>query len=131
MESGNIRNAALNWFQKQYPEEKTGIITSKFYTPKESWSNSRVWFFQIKSEILDPKNIRFLHLLCENHLQGDPYIYLKVPVSFILMNLKAFEFDPKQKVYRIYLSAEAIDMFKEVRKGTKLDFSKYVQNLTL
>ena len=118
METGNIRNTALAWFRTKYPNDNEGIFSSKFYTPEESWSNSRVWFFQVPSDILDPKRIRFIHLLCENHLKGEPFIYLKVPVSFILINQKAFEFDQKQKVLRIYLSAEAVDMFKEVRKDS-------------
>jgi hypothetical protein len=128
MKIGNIRTAALSWFRSQYPTENEGVFTSKFYSPQESWSNSRVWFFQIPLDILDPKKIRFIHLICENHLKGEPFLYLKVPVSFILLNEKAFEVDQKQKVMRIYLSAEAVDMFKEVRKGSKMDFTKYVQN---
>ena len=86
METGNIRTAALAWFREHYPSENEGIFSSKFYTPDESWSNSRVWFFQIPSEILVPKITRFIHLLCENHLKGEPFLYLKVPVSFILIN---------------------------------------------
>ena len=126
----NIRTAALTWFRSKYPSENEGIFSSKFYSPEESWSNSRVWFFQIPSDILDPKRIRFIHLLCENHLKGETFIYLKVPISFILLNEKSFEVDQKQKVIRIYLSAEAVDVFREVRKGSKLDFTKYVQNLS-
>ena len=94
METGNIRNAALSWFQSYHPNEREGVFSSKFYTPEESWSNSRVWFFQIPSDILDPKRIRFIHLLCQNHLKGAPFLYLKVPVSFILLNEKAFEMHP-------------------------------------
>ena len=129
METGNIRSSALNWFRSYTAGESENVFTSKFYTPTESWSNSRVWFFQIPSNTLDPKKNRFIHLLCENHLKGEPFLYLKVPVSFMLMNEKDFEVDHKQKVIRIYLSAEAVDMFREVRKGSKLDFTKYVQNL--
>lgn len=129
LETRNIRIAALTWFKSHYvTTEGEVIFSSKFYTPEESWSNSRVWFFQIPTDNLDPKKYRFIQLLCENHLEGETFVHLKVPVSFILMNEKSFEFDRKQKVMRIYLSAEAVDMFKEVRKGSKLDFSKYVQN---
>ena len=129
MEPGNIRSAALSWFKDNYEPVQEPILTSRFYTPQQSWSNSRVWFFQIPLDNLDPKKNRFLHLLCENHLAGPKFIYLKVPVSFLILNEKSLEVDAKQKMMRIYLSAEATDMFKEVRKGSKLDFGKYVQNL--
>jgi hypothetical protein len=95
METGNIRTTALTWFRSRFPSENEEIFSSKFYTPQESWSKSSVWFFQIPLNILNPKEIRFIHLLCENHLKGESFLYLKVPVSFILLNLKAFEIDKK------------------------------------
>jgi hypothetical protein len=128
METGNIRTVAINWLKSHYPEVSEVVFTSKFYTKEESWSKTRVWFFQIPLNIIDPKKTRFFHLLCENHLKGDAFIYLKVPVSFILLNEKSFEINEKEKIIRIYLSAEAVDMFKEVRKGSKIDFKKYIQN---
>jgi hypothetical protein len=128
MAKDNIRERALEWFHALYPEVEEGILTSKCYLKKESWSKSRVWFFGVPFQLLNPKQHRFLHFICENHLGGDEFIYLKVPVSFLLINEKSFESDQKKKVLRVYISAEAADMFKEVRKGSGLDLSKYVQN---
>lgn len=127
MGKSNIRQEALNWFKSKHPGIDDAILTSKFYTPQESWSNSRVWFFQLPLHIVNPKTFKHLHLICENHLKGEPYLYLKVPTLFILKNEKVFEVDQKQKVIRLYLSAEAADMFREVRKGSNLDFSSFVQ----
>ena len=123
----NIRSDALKWVKSKYPEIEGDIFTSKFYTPDESWSNTRVWFFQIPLEVVEPSKVKHIHLICQNHLSGEAYIYLKVSTLFILKNKDLFEIDNKNKIIRIYLSAEAVDMFKEVRKGSKLDFSKYVQ----
>ena len=50
-----------------------------------------------------------------------------VPTFFLLVNDSAFEISKKDKVMRIYLSAEAANMFKEVRKGSNIDFAKYIQ----
>lgn len=127
MPKENVRSAALSWFVTNYPSVRENVFTSKFYTPQESWSNSRVWFFQIPMEVVEPNKVKHIHLICENHLAGEPFIYLKVPTLFLLMNEKSFEVDQKEKVMRIYLSAEAADMFKEVRKVSKLDFKKYIQ----
>lgn len=124
----NIRNKALTWFKSRYPLIDEAIFTSKFYTPQESWSNSRVWFFQIPQDIINPNKFKYLHLICENHLKGEPYLYLKVPTLFILRNEKQFEVDMKEKIIRLYFSAEAVDMFKEVRKGSNIDFSSFLQN---
>jgi hypothetical protein len=127
MGNGNIRGAALTWFDSTHPSIKEPILASKFYTRDESWSKTKVWFFQVPLEYVEPNKIKYLHFLCENHLQGDDFIYLKIPTLFLLKNEKSFELDRKEKVMRIYLSAEAADMFKEVRKGSKIDFGKYVQ----
>ncbi len=127
MSKTNIRNKALQWFKSKYPDIEQDLITSKFYTPIESWSNTRVWFFQIPLTKVEPNKIKYIHLISENHLSGEPFIYLKVPTLFLLKNKHLFEVDNKQKNILIYLSAEAVDMFKEVRKGSKLDFSKYLQ----
>lgn len=127
MAKSNIRSSALTWFNSKHPSIEDAVFTSKFFTPQESWSNSRVWFFQIPLKVIDPKTIKHIHLVCENHLNGEPYLYLRVPTLFLLKNEKAFEIDQKDKVLRLYLSAEAVDMFKEVRKGSKLDFGSFIQ----
>jgi hypothetical protein len=125
MENKNIRKEALNWFNTKYQIESEEIYTSKFYTPQESWSNSRVWFFQIPLEVINSQPPRKIHLLCENHLKGEAFIYLKVSSLFFLKNLSSFDIDQKEKVVRIYLSAEAVNMFTEVRGKDKVDFKTF------
>jgi hypothetical protein len=49
-----------------------------------------------------------------------------VPSLFFLKNLKAFDIDQKEKVLRIYLSAEAVNMFMEVRGKGKIDFKQFL-----
>ena len=128
METKNIRKEALGWFRSKYSVGSDEIYASKFYTPQESWSNSRVWFFQIPSDVVNSNPIRKLHLLCENHLTGEPFIYLRVNSLFFLKNLGGFDVDQKEKVVRIYLSAESVDMFKEVRGKGKVDFNPFRVN---
>jgi len=125
MENKNIRKAALDWFGKTYKDATGEIFTSKFYTSQESWSKTRVWFFQIPLDVVYSQPVKNIHLLCENHLSGDAFIYLKVPSLFFLKNLKSFDVSDKEKVVRIYLSAEAADMFTEVRGKDKVDFNKF------
>ena len=122
----NIRRAALSWFRSKHPIVEGEIYASKFYTPQESWSNSRVWFFQIPLDVVNSNPVKKLHLLCENHLEGDSFIYLNVSSLFFLKNLSHFDVDQKEKVVRIYLSAESVDMFKEVRGKGKVDFKSFV-----
>jgi hypothetical protein len=127
MPKSNIRQPALAWFSDKYPSGTEPVIASKFFTPKESWSKSRVWFFQIPLDVIEPNKIKYIHMVCQNHLSGEPFIYFKVPTLFLLQNEKSFEIDRKKKVLRLYLSAEAVDMYKEVRKGSKLDFKRFLQ----
>lgn len=127
MGKANIRQPALAWFFDKNPSVSDPVIASKFYTPKESWSNSRVWFFQVPLDLIEPNKIKHIHLVCQNQLSGEPFLYFKVPTLFLLRNEKSFEIDRKAKVLRLYLSAEAVDMYKEVRKGSKLDFKIFLQ----
>ena len=124
----NIRKEALAWFKRNHSVESNEIYASKFYTPQESWSNSRVWFFQIPLDVINSNPIKKLHLLCENQLAGEQFIYLKVSSIFLLKNLNHFDVDQKEKVVRIYLSAESVDMFKEVRGKGKVDFNPFRVN---
>jgi hypothetical protein len=126
MESKTIRAAALQWFNSKFQIESHEVYTSKFYSPEESWSNSRVWFFQIPLEIVYSQVSKKIHLICENHLKGEPFIYLKVSSFFFLKNLKSFDLDEKNKMIRIYLSAEAVNTFTEVRGKDKVDFKAFV-----
>jgi hypothetical protein len=125
MENKTIRQDALSWFSSKFQIENGEIYTSKFYTPQESWSNSRVWFFQIPLEVIYSQVSKRIHLVCENHLKGEPFIYLKVSSIFFLKNLNSFDVSQKEKMARIYLSAEAVNMFMEVRGKGKVDFKTF------
>jgi hypothetical protein len=125
MENKNLRTEAVDWFKSKYQIDSDEIYTSKFYTAQESWSNSRVWFFQIPLEVINSNPIKKIHLVCENHLEGEPFIYFKVSSLFFLKNLDSFDVDKKEKVVRIYLSAEAVNMFMEVRGKGKIDFKGF------
>jgi hypothetical protein len=58
-------------------------------------------------------------------LSGEPFIYLRVSSLFFLKNLNSFDVDQKEKVARIYLSAESVNMFTEVRGKGKVDFKAF------
>ena len=126
MDNKNIRKEALDWFNSKFDVENGEIFTSKFYTPQESWSDSRVWFFQIPLEIVNSNPVKKIHLICKNHLNGEPFIYLKLNSLFFLKNLNSFDADQKENVVRIYLSAEAVNMFMEVRGKGKVDFKAFL-----
>lgn len=126
MAKSNIRKKALEWFTSKYPAEKGEIYASKFFPAAESWSKTRVWFFQLPLEIINANPPTKINLICENHLAGETFIYLKLSSLFFLKNINSFEVSEKEKVVRIYLSAEAVDMFTEVRGKGKVDFKTFV-----
>ena len=84
MENKTIRKDALDWFKPKYHIESDEIYTSKFYTPQESWSKSRVWFFQIPLKTVNSNPAKKIHLICENHLSGKPFIDLRITSLFLL-----------------------------------------------
>ena len=124
MAKQNIRKPALEWFNSKYQVDGE-IFSSKFYTEQESWSNSKVWFFQLPMGVVNSNPPVKIHLICENHLEGDSFIYFKVSSFFFLKNLKSFDVDEKENVIRMYLSAEAVDMFTEIRGKGKVDFKAF------
>ena len=125
MKKTTIRKGAIEWFRSKFQVENPEVYTSKFYTPQESWSNTRVWFFQIPLESIYSPTSKSIYLVCENHLSGESFICLKLSSFFFLKNLKLFDVDEKEKVVRIYLSAEAVNMFTEVRGKGKVDFNSF------
>ncbi|MBS1622306.1 MAG: hypothetical protein JSS80_11790 [Bacteroidetes bacterium] len=126
MDKTNIRKKALTWFTSKYPAVEGEIYTSKFFPAAESWSKSRVWFFQLPLEVIHANPPIKIHLICENHLAGEPFIYLKISSLFFLKKINSFEVSEKEKVVRIYLSAEAVNMFTEVRGKGGVDFKDFV-----
>lgn len=122
-----VRQPALEWFFEKYPSITEHVIASKFYSSEKSWSNSRVWFFQVPLSLVEPNKIKHIHLVCQNQLNGEPFLYFKVPTLFLLRNESFFEIDRKTKNIKLYLSAESFDLYKEVKKGGKIDFSSFLQ----
>ena len=128
MAKPNIRKKALEWYNAKYLSVSGEIYTSKFYPASESWSKTRVWFFQLPLDIVNANPPTKINLICENHLDGESFIYLKLSSLFFLKNINSFEVSEKEKVVRVYLSAEAVDMFTEVRGKGKVDFKPFVVN---
>lgn len=126
MKKTKIRKRALEWFNSKFQVENAKVYTSKFYPPEESWSKTRVWFFQISVEAINSLKDKSFYLICENNLSGEPFICFKVTSGFFLKNLDSFDVDQEGKLARIYLSAEAANMFKEVRGKGEVDFRPFL-----
>lgn len=126
MAKETVRNQALVWFNSKYPEITEGIITAKFFKSQDSFNKSRLWYFQLPLDMVNPNKFKHLHLVCENQLKGEPFLYLKVPSFFLLKNESSFELDIKTKLLKLYISAEAVTMYKEVKKGGNVDFGCFL-----
>ena len=81
MAKTNIRQPALKWFFEKNLSVSDPVIASKFYTPNESWSNSRVWFFQVPKNQIEPNKVKFIYLVCQNMLGEEPFFYSTYIVS--------------------------------------------------
>jgi hypothetical protein len=57
MPSENIRGSALAWFGNRQPTADKEVFTSKFYSREESWSKTKVWFFQLPLEAIEPHSL--------------------------------------------------------------------------
>ena len=100
-------------------------FTRQNFIPRKSPGAIPGFGFSRPLEAIYSQTSKKIHLICENHLQGEPFIYLKVSTIFFLKNLQSFDVSQKEKVVRIYLSAEAANMFIEVRGKGKVDFKTF------
>ena len=87
MENKTIRKDALNWFKSKFQNEAGEIYTSKFYSPQESWSNSRVWFFQIP----------LAYTLAKPLALGPVGVFAAIPIAETAISIAAYMLFKKGK----------------------------------
>ncbi len=126
----SIRNKAMLWFSKIFPDIDEPVKTSKCYIATESWTKSTVWWFEFSEEVLLSNVNGFTNLLCEISSDKTDFYFLRIPNKFLNENKTGlYTRNKKDKlVYSIYLSALPSDIFIEQRGDGKIDFSSFLIN---
>ena len=99
---------------------------SKFYKAGESWTNSPVWWFDIAIKKVKNESIKVFLLLCQKPPTSEDFYILVIPKKVFIENMRQFEIR-KKKTIRLHLSAEADNIFTDIR-GDNFDFSKFCIN---
>lgn len=60
----NIRPQALRWLASQRIHPEGHVVTSKRYTPEESWTKSKAWWVQVPASVI--KAGKTIHIVCES-----------------------------------------------------------------
>ncbi|AHG92852.1 hypothetical protein J421_5317 (plasmid) [Gemmatirosa kalamazoonensis] len=58
-----IRSQALSWLATRRPGPRGHVVTSKWYTPDESWTKENAWWVQIPSAAI--RSEKTIEILCE------------------------------------------------------------------
>ena len=117
-------SVARNWFLSKYKNDTNKLYTSKFYTPKESWPKTNVWWLQIPLRAIDMDLYDHVNLVCQAAPNKNDFHYLKVPTNYLNEHLKKFH--RINEIISIYLSAEPGKLFIEERGKGSLDFSSFL-----
>jgi hypothetical protein len=117
-------STARRWFLSKYGKDKNKIYTSKYYTPKESWPKTHVWWLQVPTAAINTKQYEHVNLLCQVAPGKNEYHYLKVSTSFMNEHLEKFDFIGDK--ISLYLSANPNTLFVEERGVGRLEFNSFL-----
>lgn len=118
----SIRQSALPWLKSKNVSPREAIYTSKFYRPEESWPKKEVWWFVIPIKQIENNSV--VHLVCQKSPDSNQFYYLRVPTTFLREYLG--KFDKVDDKIHIYLSADALNLFVEIRGKGRLKFGQFL-----
>lgn len=126
----SIRNKAIPWFHKNYPDENEPVKVSKYYIEAESWTKSAVWWFELPEDEINSNPSSYTNLLCEIKPNDINFYFLRVPNKYFIKNKPSLFMREKNDklVYSIYLSANTKDIFIEQRGSEKTHFSSFLKS---
>lgn len=127
----NIRREGLRFLEKRLGRIRSGhVAVSKYYPPKESWTRSPIWWFDLPLNKLRDPSCHQVHLLCQDN-EGEGFYYLCILVSFLLENLNSLDVVQKgrqrSETVRLYVSARREDHFRDLRGSGRVDFARWRQ----
>lgn len=117
------RSDALQWFESRYSTVVGPVYASKFYKSEESWTNTRVWWFEILLNRIEENKGTSIHLLCQTAPTETSFHYLKVPAYYFLQQLN--KLSVRANKISIFLSAEPHNRFIDLRGKGRVAFSHF------
>lgn len=123
----NTRSTGLKWLKENHPELQGKNRVSKLYLEAESWSKSKVWWFEFPESDVTGDISSYQNLLCNKHTNSEEFYLVRVPNSFLIEFKSELYLRDKKSIstYSIYLSASPEDMYVEQRGKDHIEFGKF------
>ena len=124
----STRSRAITWLKKNYPDTKGKVRASKIYAAHESWTKTKVWWFEFsESDVLNDLE-GSTNLLCEKYCGSDGFYLIQVPNIFILESKSGLYSREKKGIptFSMYISAEKDSMYIEQKGENKIEFKEFV-----
>jgi len=121
------RSNGIKWLKENHPEYQGKNRVSKLYSADESWSKSKVWWFEFpESDITDDLS-GFQNLLCNKNSNSEHFHLIRVPNSFLIKFKNGLYLRNKKGIstFSIYLSANPEDMYVEQRGEKHIEFGDF------
>ena len=124
----STRSRATAWLKQNYPETTGKIRASKLYAPEESWTKSRVWWFEFAASDVQGDRRGFTNLLCEQSSGDSNFSLVKILNSDLIDSKDKLYLRDKRGdlTYSLYLSAEDGERYIEQRGSGNINFSSFV-----
>lgn len=124
----SIRTKAIKWINNNSPETKGKFRASKLYLEEESWTKSKVWWFEFSINDVYDDIKGFSNLLCEKYPNSSEFSLVQVPNKYLIDSKHSLYIRDKKGVltFSIYLSANDNDKYIEQRGTGSISFQEYV-----
>ena len=119
----STRQDGLNWLRAKGREPSGHVCVSKYYQAEESRWHSPGWWFEFPSSAVSD-NERSVDLLAQNSSDGG-FIHFRVPNAFLSQRKSHLGFRDEDDRVSLFLSAEAPDLFLELRGDGRIAFGGF------
>lgn len=121
----SVRSAALRWLAATHGVRDADIFTSRLYPPAESWTERAAWWVQIPVHRIAAIGTGAVHLVCEAHVGGHGFHYVRVPAAYLREHLAVLDVPGDGRAVSLFLSAEPDSLFRDERGPGRVQFAQF------
>ncbi len=116
-----LRSEAQRWLAaRKVPSGH--VVTSKFYTPGESWTKEKAWWIQIPWSAV--RAGKLIHIVCQAERGSRDFRHLQVPASFFLEHERDLATMAPDKI-NLFLAAVPGMEFQDRRGPGRVSFAQF------